>query len=99
MLWLINPSATKLPDGDTVMTTFFSFNNPLLKVCDISTDSRQNEQKGFILMLQGAISALCNSKAFANITITEEDGMRCLMFASMLMYKIDDAVQYSGIQE
>ncbi len=41
----INPLATKVPDGDTAMTTVFSFNNPLLKVCDISTDSGQNEQK------------------------------------------------------
>lgn len=42
------------------------------------------------------MAALRNPKALANITITEEDGMYRLMFASMLMYKIDDAVQYSG---
>ena len=45
-------------------------------------------------MLNGAMAALRNPKALANITITEEDGMCRLMFASMLMYKIDDAVQY-----
>ncbi len=50
-------------------------------------------------MLHGAMFVLRNPKALANITITEEDGMCCLMFASILMYKINDAVQYSGIQE
>ena len=43
--------------------------------------------------------ALRNSKAHANITITKDDAMRHLMFASMLMYKIDEAVKYSGIIE
>lgn len=38
-------------------------------------------------------------KAHANITITKDDAMRRLMFASMLMYKIDEAIDYSKIQE
>lgn len=96
---LLNPSATKVPDGDAAITTVFSPNNPMLKLCDISTDSGLNEQKGLMLMLQGAMSALRNPKAHANITITEEDAMRRLVFASMLMYKIDEAVTYSGIIE
>ena len=96
---LINPSAIKVPDGDTAMTTVFSPNNPMLKVCDTSTDSGLNEQKGLMLMLQGAMSALRNPKAHANIIIAEEDAVRRLVFASMLMYKIDEAVKYSGIIE
>ena len=43
--------------------------------------------------------ALRNPKAHANITITKDDAMRRLMFASMLMYKIDEAIDYSKIQE
>ena len=50
-------------------------------------------------MLSGAMSALRNPKAHANITITAEDAMRRLMFASMLMYKIDEAVKHSEITE
>lgn len=50
-------------------------------------------------MLAGAMSALRNPKAHANITITKDDAMRRLMFASMLMYKIDEAIDYSKIQE
>lgn len=95
----INPTASKIPDGDAAMTSVFSANNPLLKVCDISTESGQNEQKGLMFMLQGAMSALRNPKAHANITLTAEDAMRRIMFASMLMYKIDEAVKYSSVQE
>lgn len=95
----INPTASKIPDGDAAMTSVFSANNPLLKVCDLSTESGQNEQKGLMFMLQGAMSALRNPKAHANITLTEEDAMRRIMFASMLMYKIDEAVKYSSVQE
>ena len=95
----LNPTATKIPDGDAAMTTVFSPNNPMIKVCDISTDTGMNEQKGLMFMLQGAMSALRNPKAHSNITISKDDAMRRIMYASMLMYKIDEAVSYSKIQE
>ena len=63
------------------------------------TPNGNNTQKGFMEMLAGAMSALRNPKAHANITINQDDAMRRLMFASMLMYKIDEAVLYSKIIE
>lgn len=96
---ILNPNAIKIPDGDAAMTTVFSPNSPLIKACDTSTESGQNEQKGLMFMLQGAMSALRNPKAHANITITADDAIRRIVFASMLMYKIDDAVRFSGVQE
>ena len=89
----------KVPDGDAAMKTVFSANAPLIEFCDRSTDSDANTQKGFMEMLAGAMSALRNPKAHANITIDREDAMRRLIFASMLMYKIDEAVRYSKIVE
>lgn len=89
----------KVPDGDSAMKMVFSANSPIVEFCDRSTDSGQNTQKGYMEMLSGAMSALRNPKAHANITITADDAMRRLMFASMLMYKIDEAVKYSKIQE
>ena len=89
----------KVPDGDAAMKTVFSANAPLVEFCDRSTDSGANTQKGFMEMLAGAMSALRNPKAHANITIDREDAMRRLIFASMLMYKIDEAVCYSKIVE
>ncbi|MBQ3020013.1 MAG: TIGR02391 family protein [Clostridia bacterium] len=94
-----NPAAVKIPDGDAVMTIVFSPNSPMLKVCDISTETGMNEQKGFMFMLQGAMAALRNPKAHSNITISKDDSMRRIMYASMLMYKIDGAVAFSEIKE
>ncbi len=89
----------KVPDGDTAMTTVFSTNNPLVEFCDNSTETGKNVQKGFMQMLAGAMSALRNPKAHENIKLSADDAMRRLMFASMLMFKIDEAVEYSNIQE
>ena len=89
----------KVPDGDAAMKTVFSTNTPLIEFCDRSTESGFNIQKGFMEMLAGAMSALRNPKAHANIVIKRDDAMRYLIFASMLMYKIDDAVSYSKIVE
>ena len=95
----VNPTATKVPDGQAAMNTVFSDNAPLVEFCDRSTETGSNIQRGYMQMLAGAMSALRNPKAHANITITKADAMRHLMFASMLMYKIDEAVNYSGIEE
>lgn len=94
-----NPTATKIPDGDAAITIVFSPNKPMVQVCDISTDSGLNEQKGFMFMLQGAMSALRNPKAHENIYLDKDEAFRRLMFASMLMYKIDEALAYSQIEE
>ena len=88
-----------VPDGDGAMKAVFSANSPIIEFCDRSTQTGQNIQKGYMEMLAGAMSALRNPKSHANLTITAEDAMRRLMFASMLMYKIDEAVTYSGITE
>lgn len=48
------------------------------------------------------MSALRNPQSHSNdeqATITKKESMRRLMLASLLMYKIDDAVKYSGIAE
>ena len=89
----------KTPDGDTVMKTVFSAKTPIIEICDQSNDTGFNIQKGYMEMLSGAMSALRNPKAHANITISADESMRQLVFASMLMYKIDEAVRYSNIQE
>lgn len=88
-----------VPDGTKAMTTVFSDSNPMIAFCERNDDTGHNTQIGYMNMLSGAMSALRNPKAHANITITAEDAMRRLMFASMLMYKIDEAVAYSQIAE
>ena len=50
-------------------------------------------------MLEGVISALRNPRVHANVSISAEEAMREIIFASMLMYKIDEAIIYSKINE
>ena len=88
-----------VPDGDGALKAVFSANSPIIEFCDRSTQTGQNIQKGYMEMAAGAMSALRNPKAHANIPIASDDAIRRLMFASMLMYKIDEAVAYSKITE
>ena len=97
-LFRLRKPGEKVPDGDAAMRTVFSVNSPLVAFCDQTTDTGVNIQKGFMEMLAGAMSALRNPKAHANIVISQEDAMRRLVFASMLMYKIDEAELFSGIR-
>ena len=88
-----------VPDGYDAINKVFS-DNPLVEICDRSTETGKNIHNGTRFMLAGAMSALRNPKAHSNtITISKEECMRRLMFASMLMYKIDEAVKYSSVQE
>ncbi len=89
------------PNNDyPLMTTVFSDKNPMIEFCDRTNVSGKNTQLGYMLMLAGAMSALRNPNAHSNDNkITKEDCNRQLIFASMLMYKIDEAVKYSGISE
>ena len=87
------------PDGKDLMNKVFSSNNPMLELCDRSTESGKNLQLGFKEMFSGSMSALRNPKAHENLSITPADAMRQIVFASMLMYKIDDGLAYSHISE
>lgn len=92
------PDAVEL-DGQALMNKVFADKDPVLKVCDLSDETGRNMQLGTRFMLAGAMSALRNPKAHANIDLEKEDAMRRITFASLLMYKIDDAVKYSSVQE
>lgn len=50
-------------------------------------------------MFAGAMSALRNPKAHANIEMGEDEAKRSLIYASMLMYKLDDGVRLAHIAE
>ena len=58
-----------------------------------------NIQKGYMQMFVGAISALRNPKAHENIRLDREECKKRLVFASMLMDKLDEGVRYMGILE
>ncbi|MEY8411565.1 TIGR02391 family protein [Lachnospiraceae bacterium 62-26] len=76
-----------------------SVSNNLHIFRDRQTKSGQNIQLGFMKMAEGAMIALRNPVAHENLNISQDDAMRQLMFASMIMYKIDEGVIHSGITE
>lgn len=95
---IIKPN-TPIPDGDAAMTTVFSANAPLIAFDDINTETGKNIQKGYMQMFAGAMSALRNPKAHANIEMGEDEAKRGLIYASMLMYKLDEGVRLAHIAE
>lgn len=77
-------------DGQSLMNHVFSEKNPILLVeNDLETLTNKDTQKGYMMMFAGAMSAIRNPKAHDNLDIPIEDAIRKLMFASMLMYKLD----------
>ena len=86
-------------DGDSLFSKLFSANKPILKFEDISTKSGINAQRGFMQMFQGMWAALRDPKAHENLQLTKEKAIDRLIFLSMLMKKIDDALVFSNIIE
>ena len=87
------PESRMEKDGVSLMQTVFSPNNPMLKVeYEIESASGRDTQAGYMNMFAGAISAIRNPKAHENMTISKDDAIRKLYFASMLMYKLDNAI-------
>ena len=79
----------ELPDGTDLMNKAFRDN--VLKLAELETDTGKNIQKGFHFMFAGAMHAFRNPKAHSNKEIiTAEEAMRRIMFASSLMYKLDE---------
>lgn len=83
----------EVPDGDAAMRKVFSVKAPILELANLSSETGINIQKGYMEMMAGAMSALRNPKSHEIITISAEDSMRRLVFGSMLMYKIDEAME------
>ena len=77
-------------DGQTLMQHVFSPKKPILLIeGNLDTQTNIDTQQGYMMMFCGAMSAIRNPKAHENMTISKDDAIRKLAFASMLMYKLD----------
>ena len=89
--------------GQDLMRAVFNLENKknkrLLTFENLGTESGKNVQEGYMHIFAGAMQAIRNPKAHENICITKEQALDRLIFASMLMKKIDDAISYSKIIE
>jgi uncharacterized protein (TIGR02391 family) len=86
-------------DGSDLMRKAFSSNAPVLIFESQNTQSGKNIQNGYMDMFAGAMTGIRNPKAHENMTITECQAVQRLMFASLLMTKIDEAVEFMGLSE
>ena len=93
------PDAENTPDGQALMNKVFADNVPVLVAGDLTTQTGKDIQAGTRFMFAGAMAALRNPKSHQNIAIEKDDAMRRLIFASMLMYKIDELATHSGAIE
>jgi len=96
----LKPKETNVPDGTDLMHKIFTGNPPLLLFRNDNSDTAKNIQEGFRFMFAGAMSALRNPKAHSNEEIiSAEESLRRLMFASTLMYAVDEAVRNKEVSE
>ena len=86
-------------DGTSLMKGTFSANLPVLPFEDNSTENGKNVQQGYMDIFAGVMSCIRNPSAHENMETSEDDAIRKLMLASLLMYKIDEALTYSKILE
>lgn len=80
-------------DGADLMKKAFS---PSAKVIELSqsetAETRKSEQQGYMELFSGAMSALRNPKAHANVRLEKEDAVRQLVFSGMLLSKFETCV-------
>lgn len=86
-------------DGADLMRKTFSPNDPALKFEDISSRSGKDVQQGYMDIFAGAMTGIRNPKAHENMVISKEDAVKRIVFASLLMDKIDEAVAFSSRTE
>lgn len=79
-------------DGTQLVAEALSLERPRLILSTLATESGQNEQKGFIQILQGAYLGVRNPKAHSLASdLDVETAAQYLVFASLLARRIDEA--------
>jgi len=86
-------------DGQDLMRKAFSAGNPALIFEGLDNESGRNVQEGYSNIFAGAIQAIRNPKAHENTNISRDEAVKRLVFAGLLMDKIDEAIKYTGITE
>jgi uncharacterized protein (TIGR02391 family) len=79
-------------DGTALVGEAFSLSDPYLIFSEVDTESGQNDQKGFIQILNGSYQGIRNPKAHSLAhDLTEEKAAQYLVFASLLARRVDEA--------
>ncbi len=92
---MLCPNDTNPPDGQALMNKIFADKEPVAETADRSTQTGRDIHMGTRFLFAGAMAALRNPKSHENIGIEKDDSMRQLIFASMLMFRLDEIVAAS----
>jgi uncharacterized protein (TIGR02391 family) len=79
-------------DGADLMYKAFSPKKPIFRLDASSSKSSESIQNGFMQIFAGSMTGIRNPKAHENISIDEQRGMHFIFLASLLMFKIDEAI-------
>lgn len=90
------PDSENVPDGQALMNKVFADNDPVLEAGDRTTQTGKDIHLGTRFLFAGAMAALRNPKSHENIELEKDDSMRRMIFASMLMFKIDEIIAVSN---
>jgi uncharacterized protein (TIGR02391 family) len=82
-------------DGADLMNRAFSLSNPVLKLSPLDTESGRSIQQGYMQIFAGVMTGIRNPKAHSNIEIDPNRAVHLLFLASLLFFKIDEAVPNS----
>jgi uncharacterized protein (TIGR02391 family) len=78
-------------DGQELMSTVFSYKNPILNLNKLESTSDQDEQMGFILLM-GDMVGVRNPKAHDNVLQTDPiRAMEYLALASLLVRRVEES--------
>ena len=78
-------------DGIDLMQNVFSPSKPVLKFNDLLDESDKNEQRGFMMLFSGAVTALRNPRAHKIIKDDPEEAIEFIAFISLLAKLVDKA--------
>jgi len=87
---IVKQRTNKEFDGSDLMNRAFSPKNPIIVLDDLSTQSGQDAQKGYMQIFSGSMTGIRNPKTHDNVTIDSLKAIHFLFLASLLMFKIDE---------
>lgn len=79
-------------DGESLMRTAFSPKSPRLKLNDLRSQSKQDEQRGYMDILAGAMAGVRNPRAHEHmLEDSSEEALELLALANHLFRKVENS--------
>lgn len=96
---IVKAQTGKEYDGADLMQRAFSLKDPVLRLGDLDTTDGRNMQVGYQQIFSGAMTGIRNPKAHGNIEISRHRAMQFLVLVSLMMEKLDEAIENSKPHE